>query len=64
MNAERNQTRRWEHQPDTHGLIEDISDALICREQEQFLVTDTEGDIPSGNRLGLGYYVRDARHLS
>ena len=59
-----NQSRSWEHRPDTHGLVEDISDALICREQEQFLVTNTQGDIPEGNRLGFGYYVRDARHLS
>src|SRR5688572_27044180 len=62
--AERPEERYWEHIPDVFGSVEDISDALVCREQHQFLLTDAAGNIPAGNRRGLGLYSRDARHLS
>jgi glycogen debranching enzyme len=56
--------RSWEHLPDVFGSVEDISDALVTREQHQFLLTDGEGNIPPGSRRGLGLYSRDTRHLS
>ena len=56
--------RSWEHQPDTFGSVEDINDTLICREQDQFFLTDAVGDVPRGNRRGLGLYAHDTRHLS
>lgn len=56
--------RTWEQIPDVFGSVEDISDALITREQNQFLLTDAAGNIPPGNRRGLGLYSRDTRHLS
>jgi glycogen debranching enzyme len=55
---------RWEHQPDTFGSVEDISDALILREQNTFLVGDYSGNVVAGNNRGLGLYFRDTRHLS
>jgi glycogen debranching enzyme len=60
LNAERS----WEHIPDVFGSVEDISDTLITREQNQFLLTDAAGDIPRGNKRGLGLYSHDTRHLS
>ena len=56
--------RTWEHIPDVFGVVEDISDALITREQNQFLLTDAAGNVPAGNRRGLGLYSHDTRHLS
>jgi glycogen debranching enzyme len=61
LNAE---DRRWEHLPDVFGRIEDISDALVTREQNQFLLTDGTGNVPEGGRRGLGLYAQDTRHLS
>ena len=58
------QERPWEHIPDVFGVVEDISDALVTREQNQFLLTDAAGNVPAGNRRGLGLYSHDARHLS
>jgi glycogen debranching enzyme len=55
---------RWEQAPEAYGLIEDISNTLVCREQDKFFVTDRDGDMPAGNRSGLGFYVRDTRHLN
>ncbi len=56
--------RSWEYAPDTHGLVESISDALVSREGKHFLVTDANGSVPAGNTLGLGFYAGDTRHLS
>lgn len=54
----------WEHIPDAFGGVEDISDTLICREQQQFFLTDRDGNVPAKNGRGLGLYSRDTRHLS
>src|SRR6185436_1137331 len=56
--------RPWEHIPDTFGQVEDISDALIAREQNAFLLADNAGNIVPGNRRGYGLYFWDMRHLS
>src|SRR5687767_14376400 len=56
--------RPWEHEPDTFGSIEDISDALILREQNTFLVADYSGNVVPASNHGLGLYFRDTRHLS
>jgi glycogen debranching enzyme len=45
-------------------LIDDIREALLICEGDAFLLTDSAGDIAPNNRLGLGLYHRDARHLS
>jgi glycogen debranching enzyme len=55
--------RFWEHVPDVFGSVEDISDALVIREQHQFLLTDARGDVPAENLRGLGFYSHDTRHL-
>src|SRR3989304_3357208 len=44
--------------------IEDIRDALVIRERDIFLLTDAAGNVPRGNRRGLGLYHADTRHLS
>jgi glycogen debranching enzyme len=44
--------------------IEDIRDALVIRERDLFLLTDSSGNVPPGNRQGLGLYHADTRHLS
>lgn len=56
--------RPWEHTPDVFGVVEDISDTLVIREQTQFLLTDPAGNVAPGRRRGLGLYYRDTRHLS
>jgi glycogen debranching enzyme len=45
-------------------VIDDIRDALLICEGDTFLLTDADGGIAPHNRLGLGLYHRDARHLS
>ena len=51
--------RPWEHIPDTFGQVEDISDALIAREQNAFLLADNAGNIVPGTRRGYGLYFWD-----
>jgi glycogen debranching enzyme len=45
-------------------LIRDIRDALVIREQDLFLLTDTSGNVPPDNPSGFGLYHQDTRHLS
>jgi glycogen debranching enzyme len=45
-------------------VITDIRDALIIREKELFLLTDTEGHVEVGNDSGFGLYHEDTRYLS
>ena len=45
-------------------VITDIRDALIIREKELFLLTDTEGHVEVGNDSGFGLYHADTRYLS
>jgi glycogen debranching enzyme len=45
-------------------LIRDIRDALVIREQNMFLLTDTSGNVPPDNPSGFGLYYLDTRHLS
>jgi glycogen debranching enzyme len=45
-------------------LIRDIRDALVIREQDIFLLTDTNGNVPPDNPSGFGLYHLDTRHLS
>jgi glycogen debranching enzyme len=56
--------RSWEYLPDIFGGVESISDAHIIRERGLFLLTDDSGNVPIGNKRGLGLYYRDTRHLS
>jgi len=44
--------------------IDDIRDALVIRNNGAFLLMDRNGDIPSGNAAGLGFYRDDTRFLS
>ncbi|HXK32490.1 MAG TPA: glycogen debranching N-terminal domain-containing protein [Dehalococcoidia bacterium] len=44
--------------------IADIGDALVIREDAAFLLTDPSGNVPAGNKQGLGAYRADTRHLS
>jgi glycogen debranching enzyme len=62
--TDRTLVRSWEYRPDVFGGVEDISDTLVIREQGVFLLTDSDGNVPKGNRRGLGLYGRDTRHLS
>src|SRR4030043_2428028 len=45
-------------------LIRDIRDALVIREGDLFLLTDTMGNVPPNNPNGFGLYHGDTRHLS
>lgn len=45
-------------------LIRDIRDALVIREGDLFLLTDTAGNIPPNNPNGFGLYHADTRYLS
>ena len=45
-------------------LIRDIRDALVIREQDIFLLTNTFGNVPLDNPSGFGLYYLDTRHLS
>ncbi len=44
--------------------IQDIRDALVIRERDLFLLTDTAGQVPRGNANGYGLYFADTRYLS
>jgi len=44
--------------------IQDIRDALVIRERDLFLLTDTSGEVPRGNVNGYGLYYADTRYLS
>jgi glycogen debranching enzyme len=44
--------------------IQDIRDALVIRERDLFLLTDTAGQVPRGNVNGYGLYYQDTRYLS
>ena len=44
--------------------IEDIGDALVIRERATFMLTNPEGNVPTGNQRGYGIYHADTRHLS
>jgi glycogen debranching enzyme len=45
-------------------VITDIRDALLIREKDLFLLTDTEGHVGIGNDSGFGLYHEDTRYLS
>jgi len=45
-------------------LIRDIRDALVIREGDVFLLTDTAGNVPPNNPNGFGLYHADTRYLS
>jgi glycogen debranching enzyme len=45
-------------------LIRDIRDALVIREGNVFLLTDTAGNVPPNNPNGFGLYHADTRYLS
>jgi glycogen debranching enzyme len=56
---------KWRMLPEGEPrVITDIRDALIIREQELFLLTDTEGHVEVGNDSGFGLYHQDTRYLS
>lgn len=44
--------------------VQDIRDALVIRERDLFLLTDTAGQVPPGNNNGYGLYYEDTRYLS
>lgn len=44
--------------------VQDIRDALVIRERDLFLLTDTAGQVPLGNSDGYGLYYADTRYLS
>jgi glycogen debranching enzyme len=41
-----------------------LEDRVILKEDQVFVVSDINGDIPAGNELGLGFYREDTRYLS
>ena len=45
-------------------LIRDIRDALVIREGDVFLLTDTAGNVSANNPNGFGLYHADTRYLS
>jgi len=50
-----------------HGepiALSDISDALIIKEGDLFLMTDVEGNVPRDSMAGYGLYKGDTRYLS
>lgn len=44
--------------------VTDIRDAIVIKEGDLFLLTDLLGNVPRGNRNGLGLYYQDTRFLS
>ncbi len=43
---------------------QDIRDTIVIKEQDLFLLTDLNGNVPRGNINGLGLYYQDTRFLS
>src|SRR5947209_18145221 len=44
--------------------VESTVETHVIKEQDLFMLTDVDGNIPDGNRQGLGLYLRDTRFLS
>jgi len=56
---------RWRMLPDAEArVITHIREALIIREKDLFLMTDSEGHVEVGNDSGFGLYHEDTRYLS
>lgn len=50
-----------------HGepvALDDIRDALVIKEGNLFLMTDEQGNLPTGSSAGYGLYKDDTRYLS
>lgn len=43
---------------------QDIRDTIVIKEEDLFLLTDLNGNVPRGNINGLGLYYQDTRFLS
>ncbi|HVC35226.1 MAG TPA: glycogen debranching N-terminal domain-containing protein [Chloroflexota bacterium] len=43
---------------------QDIRDTIVIKEQDLFLITNLDGNVPQGNVNGLGLYYHDTRYLS
>lgn len=43
---------------------QDIRDTIVIKEEDLFLLTDLNGNVPRGNVNGLGLYYQDTRFLS
>ena len=43
---------------------QDIRDTFVIKEMDLFLITNLDGNVPSGNVNGLGLYYHDTRYLS
>src|SRR5687767_2215556 len=58
-------TRPLEFLPEAEPMaVQDIRDALVIREGDMFLLTDTSGQVTRNNRSGHGLYRHDTRYLS
>ncbi|GAC1329777.1 MAG: amylo-alpha-1,6-glucosidase [Chloroflexota bacterium] len=44
--------------------VESTVETHVIKEQDLFMLTDIDGNIPDNNRQGLGLYLRDTRFLS
>ncbi len=44
--------------------LADIKDALVIKEGDTFLLTDSTGNVPPNNLSGYGLYLNDTRYLS
>src|SRR5689334_20911579 len=44
--------------------VDSVVETRVIKENDLFVLTDIDGNIPSENRQGLGLYLRDARFLS
>src|SRR5579872_5226450 len=43
---------------------QDIRETIVIKEDDLFLLTDLNGNVPRGNINGLGLYHKDTRFLS
>jgi glycogen debranching enzyme len=44
--------------------VESVVETRVIKENDLFVLTDIDGNIPADNRQGLGLYLRDTRFLS
>jgi len=50
--------------PGTPSITKSIADAVVIKNENFFLVTDPNGNVPLGGDHGFGFYFDDTRYLS
>lgn len=62
--AEEHKRKQQVLTPGTPSVTKSIADAVVIKNENFFLVTDPNGNVPLGGDHGFGFYFNDTRYLS